>query len=537
VAAEAHDRAFAPSLLQGRETTVAIIAIAGACALLLALPGQTQTTKYVNDLLIFLDGAYRISVGQVPNRDFHTALGPLAFYLPAAGYMLTGSLGAAMPVGTALLLLVVAPIMVHILETRADPVVAIPIGALLLLAIAAPMNLGETFADLSFGMFYNRFGWALLGLLLLMFLPPVSARPKQQILDALSAAVLVLLMLYLKVSYGLVAIAFLVFMLLDARQRSWAAIALAIVLATGLFIEAFWRSTAAHIADIVLAAEVSGAVRGTLIERMTLALRNFADYSLFAVLAGFAAWLTGSWRDALFYGFCAAAGYLLLNQNFQSWGVVTLYAGAAVAAQKLICPAGRDIGPASRWAAGAPLVLFGMLAPLIVITAVALGTHAALAVDRDGKDFALPNLQGIRLANLVSPAEYEFADGYLDTLRTGARALARLRPAPERVFVMDFVNPFSAGLRLRPPKGDAAWFHISRTFDREHFIPPAVLLNDVEIVMEPKHPVERWTYYALKDRYLPYVHAKFELVEENVNWWVWRRVATAEAKAALEDQR
>jgi hypothetical protein len=37
----------------------------------------------------------------------------------------------------------------------------------------------------------------------------------------------------------------------------------------------------------------------------------------------------------------------------------------------------------------------------------------------------------------------------------------------------------------------------------------------VEIVMEPKHPVERWTYYALKDRYLPYVHANFELAAEN----------------------
>jgi hypothetical protein len=65
-------------------------------------------------------------------------------------------------------------------------------------------------------------GWALLGLLLLMFLPPVSPRPHQRLLDASSAAVLVLLMLYTKISYGGVAIGFLFFMLLDPRQRNWA---------------------------------------------------------------------------------------------------------------------------------------------------------------------------------------------------------------------------------------------------------------------------------------------------------------------------
>src|SRR4051812_34498439 len=72
---------------------------------LLALPGGTATTKYVNDLLVFLDGAHRIASGQVPNVDFHTSLGPLTFYIPAVGYGLSGSMGDAMPVGMALLVL------------------------------------------------------------------------------------------------------------------------------------------------------------------------------------------------------------------------------------------------------------------------------------------------------------------------------------------------------------------------------------------------------------------------------------------------
>ena len=60
-----------------------VLLIALVAALLIAAPGQTVVVKYVNDLFIFLDGAHRIDAGQVPNRDFHTALGPLNFYLPA----------------------------------------------------------------------------------------------------------------------------------------------------------------------------------------------------------------------------------------------------------------------------------------------------------------------------------------------------------------------------------------------------------------------------------------------------------------------
>ncbi|MFC4171992.1 hypothetical protein ACFOYU_07965, partial [Microvirga sp. GCM10011540] len=72
-----------------------LLGLAAVCALLLALPGQTVTTRYVSDLFVILDSAHRLVWGQVPNRDFHTALGPLTHYIPAAGYWLSGSLGAA----------------------------------------------------------------------------------------------------------------------------------------------------------------------------------------------------------------------------------------------------------------------------------------------------------------------------------------------------------------------------------------------------------------------------------------------------------
>ncbi|HEX2146144.1 MAG TPA: hypothetical protein VHG11_00635, partial [Pseudorhizobium sp.] len=84
---------------------ITILVVAALCFALLAFPGRTVTAVFINDVFIFIDGAHRIASGQVPNRDFHSALGPLSFYIPAAGLWLTQNLGAALPVGMALTLL------------------------------------------------------------------------------------------------------------------------------------------------------------------------------------------------------------------------------------------------------------------------------------------------------------------------------------------------------------------------------------------------------------------------------------------------
>ena len=502
---------------QTRPTTVAVFitAFAAACVLLLALPGETVVVKYVNDLMIFLDGAHRAVSGQVPNRDFHTALGPLVYYAPAAGFLLSGKLAGAMPVGTALFVLALAPAMAHILAARLRPVIAIPVGAFLLLILAAPINLGEAVTALSFGMFYNRIGWAALAALLLMYLPPHAPYRGHLVLDTLCAAFIVLLLLYTKSTYGLVALAFVGFMLLDREQRRWAAPALLATAAVGVLVETFWRSTAAHIADLLLAGKVSG-VEGTMSDLGYTFLGNLADYVVFSFIAGLALLKTRKLRDVLFYGFCAVAGFLLVRQNFQGWGIVTLHAGAAVAAETLLRPALAPFA-ARRWAA-APVLLLIMLLPTIVHSGMALGLHAALASTRSGQEFGLPKFAGLRLVDLRSPGDYVPFSRYLETLQDGARALGEIDANPEKVFVVDFINPFSAGLGLRPARGDSSWLHWERNFDDTHFLPPESLFRDVRIVMDPKWSVEEYTTNGLRRVYGAYLAENFDLVRETEYW-------------------
>jgi hypothetical protein len=163
---------------------------AALLALVLALPGQTVTTRYLGDLFVALDGAHRVLAGQVPSRDFHTPLGPLATYIPAAGYWISGTLGGAMPVGMALIVAVLAPAMAHVFASRLHPIVALPLAAFLLLILAVPMNLGESVTSVSHAKFYNRVGWSALATLLVMYLRTHPEEERREWADVAAAAVL-----------------------------------------------------------------------------------------------------------------------------------------------------------------------------------------------------------------------------------------------------------------------------------------------------------------------------------------------------------
>jgi hypothetical protein len=494
-------------------------------ALLLALPGETITTAYMNDLFIFLDGAHRVVSGQVPNRDFHTALGPLVYYLPGLGLWLSGTFSGAMPTAMALVILALAPVMAHVLISRLRPAIALLFGAFLLLIVAVPTNLGENIAGLSFAMFYNRIGWAALAILLVMYLRPERPRPGQEPLDAACAAVLTLVMLYTKVTYGLVALAFLAFMLTDRRQYRWAAGAVAAVVASGIVVELFWRSSAAHVADLLLTGRVSG-LRG--MEDLVLGFaRHLADYALFGIFAILALRRTRSVRNFLFFGFCAGPGLLIVIQNSQPWGIITLQAGSVVGAELLLRPAR---GPADEGTVssatrgpirfGAPWLLLAFLLPTSLHWLMALVLHAGLATAKFGENFGLPKFEGIRLARLWSPREDELSTAYLTSIRAGARALASLDLEPTRVSVLDFANPYSAGLGLTPPRGDNSWLHWGRNVSAEHFLPGEEMLGDVEVLMEPKWGINN---IPLSNLYAEYIGRNFERVRETDSWTVHLR--------------
>jgi hypothetical protein len=150
---------------------------------------------------------------------------------------------------------------------------------------------------------------------------------------------------------------------------------------------------------------------------------------------------------------------------------------------------------------------------------LALLLHAGLAFGRAGEPFDLPGYADVRLAQLWSPGDRDFSIAYLASIRDGAKLLEGV-PDARRVSVLDFANPYSAGLGLAPARGDSAWLHWGRNVNEEHHLTGEQLLGGVEFLMEPKWGINN---VPLSTLYGGYIRAAFEPVRKSEFWVVHRR--------------
>jgi hypothetical protein len=212
---------------------------------------------------------------------------------------------------------------------------------------------------------------------------------------------------------------------------------------------------------------------------------------------------------------------LIIEQNFQIVGILTLAAGASVVAELLA-------RSAPDWArngisAGLPLLLAIIMVPVTVQNGMALVLHTGLALGQQGEPISLPGFAGVRLAQLTNEGLFRNFSRYNQSLADGAAALASLPEPAERVVVFDFVGPFSAGLGLAPPRDDSPWFHWGRTLDDEVFPPADEILADAEIIMEAKWPIEVWTANGMRRVYAGYLDREFTLARESGDWRIYVR--------------
>ena len=104
--------------------------------------------------------------GQIPHRDFASAWGPLFFLIQAAGLTISGMRPAGLGYATALFGAAVALWTYLAARTRMAAALACALGIYAVLLITAPFPLGFNPLAFSYAMAYNRYGYALLGIIL-----------------------------------------------------------------------------------------------------------------------------------------------------------------------------------------------------------------------------------------------------------------------------------------------------------------------------------------------------------------------------------
>lgn len=211
---EIDNRAVSSAPRLGRHT----IGLAGLTALVCSglilcvwWTGAVPQVVFGHDVMVLLDGGWKWKWGFVPHTDYYSPFGALTFLLVAFGIDLSGSMAQALPAATCLVALFALPLAIYAAFTRLQPIAACAAVIVLIAAAVAPHELRFASEVFSYAAVYNRWAYALFGVgLLVVAVPPASGWRGTDWIDGAIAAACAALLIFLKISYGLLAAAIFV---------------------------------------------------------------------------------------------------------------------------------------------------------------------------------------------------------------------------------------------------------------------------------------------------------------------------------------
>jgi len=513
---------------------VVLISICACCALVGAVP----TFLAGHDNFFFLENGWRVLNGLRPHLDFWSPWGPLTFLLVALGLKLSHNSPDAIAYGTAIFALLIGLWTYGVGRRRLAP---LPRALLALYAAAmscAPYALGWAPTTLSPAMLYNRYGYALLVVILLECFQRLdkTAPGAQEWLGGASTGAAVALALFLKASYflagmGLIA-ASLVVWFPSIRRLVGIVIGFAAVTFLGL---AYLRF---DFEAMLRALRMAAGARAQTLSLTTPIFRAFGQLLPFlcivalAVAASFLKTRRPEWLGQLYLPIAAIIVFIgdiaLLCTNMQISGLPLLGALALLIANRL-ADSPSDL-PVARSQFGLPyyasvLLLAGLsFAPQFAFDLLALPISAVRKIHPPsgcGARFSDPRVAGLILCDHGDEGDMKWSNGsaYTAYVNDGVDLLHRNANPTDKVLTMDMQNPFPYVLGWLPARGGLASTSFNYTVSARFRPTFDEYFGDATIVMMPRHPAQAPEYfdgfYAI---YAPAVEDRFRLAAES-DWF------------------
>jgi len=512
--------------------------ICGATAFIGAVP----TRIYGHDIFIPLENGWRVINGQRPHLDFMSPWGLLWSLISALGLTISRHSVDGIGYGNAIVALIVGSWSFFLGKNRLASSPRIILSFFLAALVAAPYPLGISPFLSSHAMAYNRYGYALLGLILLeSFEVARGTRDSHAArwIGGISTGAALSLTLFLKASYFLMAV-FLIgvislFVWRFTRQRI-----LGIILgfsSVSTCMLAYLRfDVAAMLGDLRMAA----GARAEAIKPKILILNTLDHTSVLlgVVLFGFAAALllgnrAPQWRGLKLpiigaFFFAADSGLMSTNAQVDGFPLCAVFAILVVSE----ITGDQQALPAAQARPYRPLYSAVLCLGALLFVPQFTGDVAGLAYGAWRKErpstpaavlrFTLPDLKPLLLYDGAPPR----SNGSVLTtyVNDGVALLERETRPNETILTMDMTNPFPYALERRPPRGGilSPTYHYNisdghRPSDDRYF-------GDADIVMVPKRPALDDMYYTdFYKAYEPGLKQRYNLAAETSWWWMYRR--------------
>ena len=505
-----------------------------------ALMGAVPTHHYGHDIFTLLENGWRVVNGQRPHVDYASPWGPVMFLVVGLGLTLSGYSVDGVGYGSAIFGLLIGLWSYRLGRDRSEFSPRVLASLFLVALVLAPYALGTFPWDSSLAMVYNRYGYALLGLVMLEAFQPAggSKRTTEEWVGGISSGAATALALFLKASFSLVAFAFLAASFLfwrPARQRLLG-LAIGFSLVTLAVLAYLSFDVRAVLSDLQMAA---GARAESLyaLGVITNAWYNSA-YLLTAVVLGFAASFVLEGARSRWRGFqlpllavlVSVADVGLLSTNAQYAGFPLIAVFALVIVNRVT--AHQRQAPDAKAYYGRPfyatLLLLGGLLSLPQFVSDVFGLAYGAWQKASPSDlasvlrFSEPRLAPLLLYDGGIPR----SNGriYTTYVNDGVALLRRATRPNEAVLTMDVANPFPYAMDRPPALGGIAAAAYKNTLSDRYRPSDDRYFGNADIVMVPKRPSADDIYWVgFYHIYEPALLRRFSLAAESDWWYLFRR--------------
>lgn len=505
--------------------------------------GAVPTRIFGHDMFFLLDNGWRVVNGQRPHIDFTSPWGPVSFLIVGLGLITSHNSVNAIGYGNAIFAFIIALWSYRLSRDRMGFIPCFLICLYVALLVVSPYSLGWGVFNSGHAMFYNRYGYALLGLIMIESFQRVGTghQQREEWIGGISSGAVAAITLFLKANYFVAAVLLIGASVLFGRHSKWRFVAMII----GFFLAALALFSYLNfdISGIQRDLEIAAGarVKSFHFKELTQKLWMNAIYFVFIVLLciqssraiektkpyyrTFDLPLLGAFVFGVdMFLLCSNQQYselpltfiisLFIVNNVFSCNRTTLNGSVSV----------RDIPSHVRLSifAGGVFFLFSLSLQISGLVYGAFQKAWPSNVSSVAR-FTEPSLATLLLYdNQAEPKSN--GRPYVDYVNNGTRLLREKTKPYETVLTMDMFNPFPFTLGRRPAIGGIAAAAYNYTLSDSHRPSDTTYFGNADIVMVPKQPVSPSRYYdGYFKMYEPALHDRFRLAAESQMWHLYRR--------------
>lgn len=503
--------------------------------------GVVPTRIFGHDVFFLLDNGWRIVNGQSTHVDFTSAWGPVTFLIVGLGLVLSGGTADGVGYGSAVYGLIIGVWSYYLCENRMTPVLRILLCLYLVCLVVAPFPLGVSFNMSSHAMVYNRYGYALLALIMIdIFSFKDSHQDTEKMLKiGLSTGLVIAIAFFLKVSYfggAIILLGFSIFSKYFSKPYLLGLIS-GFFIATIVLLSFIQFDIVALFNDLKMAAgaRINTVSYDLILLKVTYNSPVFLLIILMGIQVNNIEPHTSEWSNyrILCFGLVVLfVDTLIINSNQQFFNLPLSVVFSLLLVNSIILSCQGDnslkkTGFFNRYCLrlAAPGCIFFLFFWGLDIAGLGYGVLQKLQASRfhlTGK-FIEPRLASLLLFDNKSDPR---SNGhlYIDYVNDGIHLIQNNSKFNETILTMDMFNPFSYSMGRPPAKGGIAAAAFNYTISKQHHPSDSKFFGSADLIMVPKQPASPSIYYdGFYDIYESSIKKKFKLIAESNLWFLYRR--------------